>query len=129
MNLKAPTVTENRRDDKYVLGKLRSKSGRNALSLLFYSVLILYIIPHLSEVQNFQLDCVEVDLQEKKILVHFTINGLSRHCFAGASHGGHFVAELDQSLSIQCLIDLLSLYVCFPNERLMGIYPFVVSKI
>ena len=48
-----------------VLGKLRSKSGRNALSLLLYYVLILYITPHLSEVQNFQLDCVEVDLQEK----------------------------------------------------------------
>ena len=48
-----------------VLGKLRSKSGRNALSLLLYYVLILYITPHLSEVQNFQLDCVEVDLHEK----------------------------------------------------------------
>ena len=45
VNLKAPTVTENRRDDKYVLGKLRSKSGRNALSLLLYYVLILYITP------------------------------------------------------------------------------------
>ena len=65
VNLKAPTVTENRQDDKYALGKLRSKSGRNALSLLLYYVLILYITPHLSEVQNFQLDCVEVDLQEK----------------------------------------------------------------
>ena len=48
-----------------VLGKLRSKSGRNALSLLLYYVLILHITPHLSEVQNFQLDCVEVDLHEK----------------------------------------------------------------
>ena len=35
-----------------VLGKLRSKSSRNALSLLLYYVLILNITPHLSEVQT-----------------------------------------------------------------------------
>ena len=38
---------------------------------------IMYSTQHLSEMKNFQLDCVEVDLCEK-ILVHLTVVWLSK---------------------------------------------------
>ena len=42
-------------------------------------VLIMYRTPHLSEMKNVQLDCVEVELLEK-ILVHLTVGCLLCNC-------------------------------------------------
>ena len=72
-------MTENRRDENHVLGKVHSskrseeiKSSRNVLSVICPMSEIMYSTQHLSEMKNFQLDCVEVDLCEK-ILVHLTV--------------------------------------------------------
>ena len=72
-------MTENRRDEIHVLGKVRllkcseeSESSKNVLSVISPMSAVMYSTQHLSEMKNFQLDCVEVDLYEK-ILVYVTV--------------------------------------------------------
>ena len=67
VSLEVPSVSEIRRDDKYVLRKINlkcseeNKWSRTALSFILcpdYE----YRTLHLSEMKNFQRDCVEVEL-------------------------------------------------------------------
>ena len=75
VNLEVPSVSQNRRDDKYVLRKLNlkcseeNKWSRTALSFILCPDYVNRTL-HLSEMKNFQLDCVAVELWGKI----FTIN-------------------------------------------------------
>ena len=68
VNLEVPSVSQNRRDGKYVLRKLKlvkcseeNEWSRTALSFILCPDYV-YRTLHLSEMKNFQLDCVEVEL-------------------------------------------------------------------
>ena len=68
VNLEVPSVSENRRDDKYVLRKLNllkcseeNKWSRTALSFILCPDYV-YRTLHLSEMKNCRLDRVEVEL-------------------------------------------------------------------
>ena len=68
VNLEVPSVAENHRDDKYVLRILnllkcskKNKWSGTALSFILCPDYV-YRTLHLSEMKNFQLDCVEVEL-------------------------------------------------------------------